>query len=43
MELLTIKKSSENYVSKILDSNYIQIYNLDNKNLKYNKKYLLFH
>ena len=23
--------------------NYIQIYNLDNNNLKYNKKYLLFH
>ena len=31
MELLTIKKSSENYVSKILDSNYIQIYNVKKK------------
>ena len=31
MELLSIKKSSENYVSKILDSNYIQTYNLKKK------------
>tara|TARA_Y100001980_G_scaffold37236_1_gene14060 strand:- start:4640 stop:5356 length:717 start_codon:yes stop_codon:yes gene_type:complete len=31
MELLSIKKSSENYVSKILDSNYIQTYNVKKK------------
>ena len=32
MELLSIRKSSENYVSKILDSNYIQTYNIKKVN-----------
>ena len=38
------KKSKEKInCTRLNQINYIQIYNLDNKNLKYNKKYLLFH